>query len=139
MVRELKTGLLLILAWVTGSLAIKVWPQVNLAELALLDRIGWVFFFHPFHYLTAILLLLFFILMAVVLWRRVVYEWQLVVIIGQRPLKVMIATILLLGIHLRLIAFFGWAAVVVTVIIGIYEIIYQLLRRKKGLIVLKKW
>ena len=45
MVRELKTGLLLILAWVTGSLAIKVWPQVNLAELALLDRIGWVFFF----------------------------------------------------------------------------------------------
>ena len=51
----------------------------------------------------------------------------------------MIATILLLGIHLRLIAFFGWAAVVVTVIIGIYEIIYQLLRRKKGLIVLKKW
>ena len=102
------------------------------------NRLG-LFFFHPFHYLPAILLVLFFILMAVVLWRRVVYEWQLVVIIGQRPLKVMIATILLLGIHLRLIAFFGWAAVVVTVIVGICEIIYQLLRRKKGLIVLKKW
>jgi hypothetical protein len=137
-VRHVIIWALLLFAWLSGTLAINIWPELDQAERALLDNIRSTFFFRPFHYLSACLLLLFFIQASLVLWRRIIYEWKLSFLFHQWPIQLVIVALLLVGIHWRLIAYFGLPALVATLAIVLYEAVNQLMRRKKGLIELKK-
>lgn len=132
------TWILLLLAWLAGSLAMVIWPDPEPTRQALFSEPGLSFLFYPFHYLASGLLLLFFMGLVHKLWRRVTYEWRLCFLLRYFSWQVIVLTILLIAIQWRLVNFFGLPALLVVLAIVLLELFYSVLKWKKGLIIPKR-
>src|SRR5690606_15961200 len=115
---------LLFLAWVTGTLAMIIWPDPDPARQALLSETGISFMFQPFHYLASGLLLLFFMAIFYKLWSRMTYEWRLSFFMGRISWQVICLTLLMMAIQWRLVEYFGWPVVVSLLVIVLCDLFH---------------
>ncbi|GGK19500.1 hypothetical protein HUR95_09410 [Caldalkalibacillus thermarum TA2.A1] len=128
---------LLLLAWLLSSAAISVWPRLSELDLALLEDFMSALIFRPFHYLSGFFLLVCFLCIALVLWRKIIYECKVALLFRQWPIQMTLLAGLLTIAHVRVLFSFGHLAVILTAGFGIYEFVANYLRKKKEVIVLK--
>ncbi|MDQ0337772.1 putative membrane protein [Caldalkalibacillus uzonensis] len=129
---------MLALAWAASSAAMGVWPTLSELDMALLGDFITALFYRPFHYLSGFFLLVCFLCLALVLWRKIIYECKIAFLIRQWPIQMLLLAALLALAHVRALFFFGYPALILTAVFGVYELVVYYLRRKKKMIVLRE-
>lgn len=138
----------LIVGWTLSSVSIRMWPKINeinskLSEVKEIDLTNKedviaIIFFKPFHYLISILLLLFFIFILSSLVRKIIYECKVAYLFRVIPYESLILLLCVLLMYIRVLLFFPYLALVLTIVMFIYDFITYLPKNKKEAVYMRE-